>query len=55
MMLFVQDAMPLIEWNDGSKKYLYVDVHRIEIYQVREREKARERERERKLRKEFVG
>ena len=39
--------MPLLEWNDGTKKYLHVDVHRIEVYQVRERvEKEERREKE---------
>lgn len=26
--------MPQITWHDGSQKYLHVDVHQIESYQV---------------------
>lgn len=27
--------MPLFTWHDGSQKYLHVDVHLMEDYQVR--------------------
>ena len=26
--------MPLVAWDDGSNRYLHVDVHKMEVYQV---------------------